>query len=372
MKPVRKILLVRTWGGSAIAGSVKNVLCEAFPEAQLDVWDISRLVRRRPDLLLPATVAALAEFGPMMRRGKINLRTAIFYTSYLYRRIKELIPARIAAGGYDFSFMLQSLLDISSPGTPHFVYTDHTFLANRQYPGWNPADLPSPKRIELEKQLYQNATAVFTRSSNISRSIREDYGLPAGQTACVYAGSNALLESVDLEKKDYSGQHVLFVGIDWERKGGPEAIEAFRRVLADMPNARFTIVGPDLTLNLPNVSCVGQVPVDQVHRYFEDATVFFMPTRHEPFGVVFVEALSYGLPVIATQVGAIPDMVHDGQNGYLCSVGDVEGMARALKVLLSDPEKCRTFGTYGYHLARERYNWSSVAQAIRREILARI
>ena len=82
--------------------------------------------------------------------------------------------------------------------------------------------------------------------------------------SCVYAGSNTTIKPVALDNRHYGNKQILFVGVDWQRKGGPELIEAFKRVLQKHPDARLAIVGCSPELSTPNCDIVGRVPVDQV------------------------------------------------------------------------------------------------------------
>jgi glycosyltransferase involved in cell wall biosynthesis len=109
---------------------------------------------------------------------------------------------------------------------------------------------------------------------------------------------------------------------------------------------------------------LGRCPVDEVHRHYERADVFCLPTRREPFGVAFVEALHYGLPVVATRIGAVPDLVEHGVNGFLVDVGDVDGLATHLDRLLGDAALRHRMGMAGEQRARDRYTWAAVARRI--------
>jgi len=99
-----------------------------------------------------------------------------------------------------------------------------------------------------------------------------------------------------------------------------------------------------------------------------------MPTQNEPFGVVFLEALEHRLPVIATNIGAIPEIVQEGVSGYTVDTGDVDALADRLYRLLVSPGLCRQFGEAGHAHIRARYTWQStgrrIAHAIRRSLPA--
>jgi glycosyltransferase involved in cell wall biosynthesis len=170
----------------------------------------------------------------------------------------------------------------------------------------------------------------------------------------------------------YASKNILFVGINWQRKGGPELIKAFKKVLTLHPDAQLTIVGCSPVVDdAPKVRIVGKVPVDEVHRYYESAAVFCLPTRREPFGVVFVEALQYRLPIVATAIGAVPDLVTHGKNGYLVEAGNIDQLADALSDLVGDPQKCRAFGEEGYRIATTRYTWERVKDRLKEHLVSR-
>lgn len=370
----RKILFIRVFASAPIGISVAEMLRTAFPEYTVQTVDITRLLKRRPDILLVNTWYMLLAYGRDLLAGHKKVRGAFLATPYLFHRVKELITEQIAPyqKEYVFTFQLQSLFDTSTDFLPHFVYTDHTHLANQEYPEFQQYQLYSPAWLALERSIYQNARLVFTRSTNIALSVKEQYGVPDSQVVCVYAGVNVKtrpeVESRLSCPERYAQRHVLFVGIDWERKGGPELVRAFRQVQAIYPDARLTIVGATPVVDLPNCQVVGLLPVSEVQPYYEKASLFCLPTKMEPFGVVFVEAMANRLPIIATEVGAIPDLVENGVNGRLIPANDVEQLAESLIDLLGDPAKLQTYGENSYKLAKNRYNWSSVGAAIRGQI----
>jgi glycosyltransferase involved in cell wall biosynthesis len=225
-------------------------------------------------------------------------------------------------------------------------YTDHTHLDNLNYTANGSGNLYSPAWIALEKEIYLNSAMTFVRSSNVKRSVIEDYGCPVESVELVYAGSNASVSSKRNANLDYAQPNILFVGLDWKRKGGPDMIAAFRIVREKIPSAALTIVGAEPAIELPDCHIVGKVPPQELDRYYQNASVFCLPTHLEPFGIVFVEAMTTRLPIVATRVGAIPDFVEEGKNGWLLPPGDVPGIAAALLRLLENPALCRKFGEH--------------------------
>jgi glycosyltransferase involved in cell wall biosynthesis len=344
-----------------------GVLQRAFPEAQLVRIDVKDRIKQNKRAVLTNLFFMLKEYWKELLLRQRRPWNCFFTTTYLFKHIKKLAAQIVGENDFAFTFQMQSMFDASVSGTPHFVYTDHTFLVNLTYPHFDRATLPTPKWLALEKSIYANATMTFVRSSHVLRSLIEQYGCPPERTACVYAGSNTTIDDSIPTKRDSARKSILFVGIDWERKGGPELIEAFKRVLVHHPNATLTIVGCQPECDLPNCQVVGLVPVAEVARYYRNASIFCLPTKVEPFGIVFVEALHYGLPIVATRIGALPDLVSEG-NGRLVPPGEVDALATALIELLSDPEALALLGEESRRLALERYNWESVGRRMRQEI----
>ncbi|MEI6234763.1 MAG: N-acetyl-alpha-D-glucosaminyl L-malate synthase BshA [Planctomycetota bacterium] len=83
--------------------------------------------------------------------------------------------------------------------------------------------------------------------------------------------------------------------------------------------------------------------------------LFLLPSAHESFGLSALEAMSCGLPVLATEIGGLAEVVTHGEDGYLCHVGDYECMAASALSLLTDPEKLKAFGMAARKKAVERF-----------------
>jgi len=348
---------------------VEGVIRDQFPDHVIDLIDVTALIMRRPDIVLINTIATVLLYSTDILAGRKKFKLAFWRTPYIFQQIRRLIRKRLADGNYSFSFQMQSLFDGSAPGTPHFLYTDHTHLENLNY-RHGKKDLYSQKWIRLEKEIYQHATLNFVRSSNVARSLVKDYNCPANKVILAYAGSNAKVSDVKTENRDDSSQHILFVGLDWKRKGGPDLVEAFKLVLHKHPNAHLTIVGAKPELQIPNCTVIGPLPADKLNQYYQWASVFCLPTYQEPFGIVFIEAMTARLPIVATRVGAIPELVQDGNNGRLVEPGDIQGLASALSELLDDPEMSHLFGERSYQLTRERYSWQAVGRQFHQNILS--
>jgi len=368
MDKQKKILLVYKFDHPDILNIREHLLLQ-FPGYQIDLLNIKRMVRTHLSVLLMNVFYLIKEYPLHQLMGYWKIWRRFWGTTYIFRQVKRLVNEFAAKGSYLFIFQIHSDFDASNPSLPNFVYTDTTNLVNLLTPGYAEEKLFSTAWRELEKTVYENAQITFVRSTHIQKSLIEQYGINPRKIALVYSGSNAPNRDINLRDKEYQHKNILFVGVAWERKGGPDLLKAFELVLRDHPDAHLTIVGCSPKVALPNVSVVGKIPLDEVAEYYQKATVFCLPTHLEPFGVVFIEAMSFGLPVVAPNLGAIPDFIEDGRNGYLYKPGNTQEIADALIRLLDDPALCRKFGEAGYLLVKERYTWQKVCQKMKDHIL---
>ncbi len=371
-----KALFVRFGTFSHTNLSVLEQLRINFPDVEIEDFDLPSEIGKGVGDRLLALWRVLFEYGPKELSSLKKIRRARWTSAPMFRRIRDMVRERVSGSGdYRFTFQTQSLFDASVPGIPHFVYTDHTVAVNDHYPLRNRRHIYYSRRwLRLEPEIYRNATAVFTMSDHVSRSLRDDYGLPAGRAIRVGVGCNAFRDGVlpDLAaapRDRYERKNILFVGTEWDLKGGPELAAAFALVLETHPDARLTVVGASPELDLPNCEVHGVVPLERVRDFFSEATVFCMPSRGDAFGIVFVEAFLSGLPVVALNIGAAPDIVRDGVTGHLLDPDDIEGLARKLSAILGDPEGCRRMGEAGRKLAEESYTWSRVGLRLKEEII---
>ena len=367
-----RIALISTYAHLS-RNSMERMLKTGFPEYEVDNFSVDEIVKRNW-FWMPRNLWYVArECGLEVLRGQISPRHAFFRTTHAFARLRAAMRQHIRPDRHLFSFQMQSLYNTSVPGVPYFVYTDHTHLSNLSYPDFDRKELRSQEWIALERSIYESATVVFTRSSDVTADLIRYYGIPAEKIECVYAGSNVDVKNAGMpDNAGYSNKRILFVGVDWLRKGGAELTEAFQTVLKSHPDAYLTIAGSATPVNIPNCRVLGNVSAGDLSRYYTEASIFCLPTKREPFGIAFVEAMMHRLPIVGTRVGAVPDMVEDGVNGFLVEPGRSDTLAEALCRLLDSPQVCRQFGQRGYGKAVERYTWAGTGQRIRSRILKEI
>lgn len=144
---------------------------------------------------------------------------------------------------------------------------------------------------------------------------------------------------------------ILYVGKLEPRKGYEDLIRAAREVLTVVPRARFLFAGHgeveeaqalahSLQLS-DSIECLGWVTREQLPELLNRAAVFCLPSYNEGVPMAILEAMSYGLPVVATPVGGIPDLIQSGENGILVEPGDRAGFSRAIIRLLENEQGIR-------------------------------
>ncbi len=140
------------------------------------------------------------------------------------------------------------------------------------------------------------------------------------------------------------------------QKGHGILLVAFQEVLARVPSARLLLVGAgplDATVEREiaarglqdAVTMCGHV--DDIWPHLAESHVFALASHYEPLGIAAIEAMAAGLPVVATDVGGLPELVEPGVTGELFPKGDAAALARILTGLLTDPERARRLGANG-------------------------
>lgn len=169
---------------------------------------------------------------------------------------------------------------------------------------------------------------------------------------------------------------ITFAGRLSRTKGVHVLLDAFAQVLRDMPEARLEILGSghdeqafykqadDLGLG-DAVQFLGWADKDTIDTHLSNAAVVAFPSIYpEAFGITGIEAMMRGKPVVAFNVGGVPDWLHNGETGYTVSVKDVDAYANALKKILRDPDLQKTMGQKGRVRAKEAFSAESFMLAI--------
>ncbi|NUT55962.1 MAG: glycosyltransferase family 4 protein [Thermoleophilia bacterium] len=153
------------------------------------------------------------------------------------------------------------------------------------------------------------------------------------------------------------------------QKDHPTLLRAFALVREQLPEARLAILGSgpleSETRALVRELGLGEAVVlpgrTDIRDWLERADVFVHTSRWEGFGIVLLEAMLAGLPIVATRVSAVPEVVVPGETGALVEAGDVAGVARELAGLLANPARARELGEAGRRRARSEFSVARMA-----------
>ncbi|MDD5198728.1 MAG: glycosyltransferase family 4 protein [Terrimicrobiaceae bacterium] len=364
----RRAAFFRIGDFSLINEAVLDGLRREFSDLEWRAIDVERdIVGRSAALRFRATAEVALRYGGRVLRERRPPRDFFPRIPTVIAAVREWVRANIDPAQTAFVFQTQSLFDARHDAVPHFLYTDHTYLANLRYPEPRPLLPVAAEWRRMERDLYAMADCNFVSSGFAARSLREDYSVPPERVECVFSGCNVPATQPGDARR--SGRIVLFAGVDWERKGGPELVAAFRAVRAATSDAELWIAGCSPALSEPGVRVLGRLASERMADLYRQADVFCLPSRMDPSASVLAEAASQGLPVVATRVGGNSERVVDGVTGFLCEPHE---LADRLRRLLSDAEMRKKFGAAGREMARDRFTWEAVcgrmAARMRREI----
>jgi glycosyltransferase involved in cell wall biosynthesis len=180
-------------------------------------------------------------------------------------------------------------------------------------------------------------------------------------------------------KQKIGTKHIILnVGrlIDW--KGTIHLIDAIPMVLQHAPDTRLLIIGSgpekehlvqrthELSLE-EKVKFLGKVNDDDLVAYYHAADIFVLPSvnksgKTEGLGVVLLEAMASGCPVIGSNVGGIPDIITDGENGFLVPEQDPSALADRIIQIISDADLREKFQKDGYARIQESFTWDKIAE----------
>ncbi len=271
--------------------------------------------------------------------------------------------------------------DIILSDAPHFFYQDlnyQTILDDRHagrktfmYDAVPLRILAAQVRAQAER--YSQASAVFVMSRWIKDAILATGAISANRVHVVGAGSNLGREFKrnPYTEQNLDSQTLLFVGRDFERKGGPLLLSAWDEVHRLMPQARLQIVGPGEQYADPSrrIEAFGEVDSTNLVELLKHTTGFVLPTQWEPYGIAFLEAMSCGVPAIGPQRMAIPEFLHDGANGFLYAKDEPLVLAHSMLSLLRDRDKTWALSRQAY-LDSRQHVWERTFERMERVIEA--
>jgi glycosyltransferase involved in cell wall biosynthesis len=220
--------------------------------------------------------------------------------------------------------------------------------------------------------------SIFTTVSSpwAAASVCDHYGKPVDQVRTISWGCNMAhvpLADVATPPAEGSPCRLLFIGLDWERKGGDIVIETARLLNKAGFPCHFDLIGavPEAAVSLPNVTLHGRLSKadpDQLAKFMtllRGASLLFLPTRQDCTPMVFAEANAVGVPALASDVGGVSGVISHGENGLLLPAeAGAADFAEAIQALWQDRERYLAMRETARAAYDDRLNWAAWASAM--------
>ena len=231
----------------------------------------------------------------------------------------------------------------------------------------------------MRRKALEQADAIWSISEYTTDRLAQATGIAAERVKLLAPGLT--MEQADALAKPSNGAFrnagdrwllsVARLDAGEQQKGIDHVLKAVSRLKRQLPDVRYRIVGHgsdlqrlegiarDLGID-DRVEFLGVVNDLELAEIYSSCDVFVLPSGQEGFGMVFIEAMAAGKPVIAARAGAIPEVVVDGQTGLLVGYGDDAALADAIARLFADPELRSRLGSAGRQRFRERFSFDRV------------
>jgi starch synthase len=273
-------------------------------------------------------------------------------------------------------------------GVPH-VMTSHSLEPLRP---WKAEQLGGGYQVSswVEKTAIEAADAVIAVSAGMRADVLAAYPtVEADRVHVVHNGIDTALFSPTPDPAavralglDPDRPIVTYVGRITRQKGLPHLLRAMGSVrrsvqlllcasAPDTPQIAAEVEAEVAALMSRGVDVVWlrePAPRPDLVRFLSSSTVFVCPSVYEPLGIVNLEAMACGIPVVASKIGGIPEVVVDGETGVLVGYdaadadGFEDGLARAIEAVLDDPEQAREMGAAGRARAERDFSWATIAE----------
>jgi len=212
-------------------------------------------------------------------------------------------------------------------------------------------------KLRLNQSVFRRAAALVAWSEWAADSLVADYGIPERKISIIHPGVDVNL----FRPREQGGRRnvvrILFVGGDFERKGGTDLLQAMRPL---GPLAELDVVTSSPVEPPPGVVCRvhrGLSPQSpELVKLYREADIFALPSRGDCFAQAVSEGLASGLAIVASRTGAIPEMVRDGVNGYLVPPAHPRALGRALVSLVLSSSMRREMGLASRRLAEQEHD----------------
>ena len=308
-----------------------------------------------------------------------------------YDRLRELLRDRRFDIVHDVQCLGYGMLLIKAAGLPVVANIHHPLAVDRRNAVMQAKTLREKMRwiifypFFMQNIVMKRVDKIITGSHHSARSIQQVFDVPASHIEIIHDGVDTdTFRPLEGVEKEPNG--ILFVGNSEDRNKGArylvEALHILRREIdfhltfVDRPRESLQLV-PSLVKRWglqSRVTFTGRLSTEELVRRYNKAEILVSPSVYEGFGLPAAEAMACGVPVVATTAGAFPEVVADGETGWLVAPGDAPALAGAIKRLMADPAERKRMGDAGRRRMQERFTWRETARktvALYEEILSR-
>ncbi|TAL67073.1 MAG: glycosyltransferase [Bacteroidetes bacterium] len=272
---------------------------------------------------------------------------------------------------------------------PIVFWSDATFagMLNFYYCYFNLNKKTIENGMMLEQSAYDRAKLILFSSDWAAQTAIDNFKVDKNKIHVVPFGANIETEFTYEEMKSIILSRnnniikILFVGVDWIRKGGDILIQVVRELIKLGFKIELNIIGTNPELREEDYKFTNVhgflrkwVPEEnkKIIDLFKNSHIFIMPTRAEAYGIVFCEANAFGLPVIGPDTGGVPTIIKDGINGYLINhEKPVESIVKLFSSIFSDSKKYTELSLSSFNEYQKRLNWKASILKVR-ELLNQI
>lgn len=175
------------------------------------------------------------------------------------------------------------------------------------------------------------------------------------------------VHTFDVNPYDDTARHILFLGRLGKRKGTYDLLKAIKYLDKEIPKDYiFDLCGDgeiEQTKKIiyqygisDRISHVGWIDGKQKERVMKNSCISVLPSYNEGLPMSILESMAYGIPCISTNIASIPEVIKDGENGYLIEPGDIESLANRIKKLILDYQKRKEFDKASFELVNEEFS----------------
>lgn len=233
----------------------------------------------------------------------------------------------------------------------------------------------------IEKRALKKAKHLIYSSSWAADFVIHHYQVEPKKITIIKFGANLdyIPTKEEIQIKKNSIYNLLFLGVEWERKGGDLAFETLLILLRNNLDVRLTVVGCNPPVSHPNINVINFLDKNnaddslKIRQLFLDAYLLFLPTRADCTPIVFGEANAYGVPVITTNTGGVNSLIENGINGYaLGQQATAEDYANKIIKIIKSPHHYNYLSKMSRKKFEEELNWNFWSKCMKNLIIKSI